>query len=117
MGAVRDPATGLEFYEIGHRWGHGVPSMPGDSDVILYRSVKHAQHGVMAHRIRMVMHSGTHLNAPIHLIQKGDGVGRCRSTRRSETGSSSTFQKASGSWWRWPTSRRQGRRSRTAIGW
>lgn len=75
MGAVRDPATGLEFYEIGHRWGHGVPSMPGDSDVILYRSVKHAQHGVMAHRIRMVMHSGTHLNAPIHLIQKGDGVG------------------------------------------
>lgn len=78
MSAVTDPATGLEFHEIGHRWGHGVPSMPGDADVSLYRSVKHGQHGVMAHRIRMVMHSGTHLNAPIHLIQKGEAVGALR---------------------------------------
>jgi len=70
-----DPATGLQFVELSHEWGHGTPSMPGDDDVILYRSVKHAQHGVMAHRIRMVMHSGTHMNAPIHLIQKGIGIG------------------------------------------
>lgn len=75
MAGVTENATGLHFYELSHDWGHGVPSMPGDSDVILYRSVKHAQHGVMAHRIRMVMHSGTHLNAPIHLIQRGVGVG------------------------------------------
>jgi kynurenine formamidase len=29
----------------------------------------------MATRIRMVMHSGTHVNAPLHLIQRGAGVG------------------------------------------
>ena len=29
----------------------------------------------MTHRIRRVMHSSTHLNSPIHLIQKGEGVG------------------------------------------
>ncbi|GIX13229.1 MAG: cyclase [Paracoccaceae bacterium] len=75
MPAVADPATGLEFYELSHEWGHGAPSLPGDDDVQLRRTVKHAQHGVMAHRIRMVMHSGTHINAPIHLIQKGIGVG------------------------------------------
>lgn len=75
MSAVTDPATGLQFYELSHEWGHGTPSMPGHDDVQLRRSVKHAQHGVMAHRIRMVMHSGTHVNAPIHLIQKGIGVG------------------------------------------
>jgi len=75
MGAVTDPASGLQFYELSHPWGHGTPSMPGDEDVLLRRSVKHAQHGVMAHRIRMVMHSSTHLNAPIHLVQKGAGVG------------------------------------------
>lgn len=75
MAPVSDPGNGLQFYELSHEWGHGTPSMPGDDDVRLYRSVKHGQHGVMAHRIRMVMHSGTHLNAPIHLIQKGLGVG------------------------------------------
>ncbi len=75
MTAVEDGATGLLFHELSHPWGHGTPSMPGDDDIILFRSVKHAQHGVMAHRIRMVMHSGTHLNAPIHLVQRGAGVG------------------------------------------
>jgi kynurenine formamidase len=68
-------ASGLRFHELSHVWGHGAPSMPGFDDVVMYRSVKHAQHGVMAHRMRMVMHTGTHLNAPMHLIQKGAGVG------------------------------------------
>jgi len=75
MPAVADPANGLLFHELSHPWGHGTPSMPGTPDVILYRSVKHAEHGVMAHRIRMGMHSGTHVNAPAHLVQKGAGVG------------------------------------------
>ena len=57
--------------ELSHEWGHGAPSMPGDDDVIMFRSVKHAQHGVMAQRLKMVMHSGTHMNTPIHLIQQG----------------------------------------------
>jgi kynurenine formamidase len=70
-----EAATGLVYHELSHEWGHGAPSMPGDADVVMVRSVKHAQHGVMAHRMRMVMHSGTHMNAPIHLIQRGIGVG------------------------------------------
>ncbi|MGO4908334.1 cyclase family protein [Pseudorhodobacter sp. W20_MBD10_FR17] len=75
MAGVTEAASGLCFYELSHEWGHGTPSMPGDADVVMYRSVKHAQHGVMAHRMKMVMHSGTHLNAPMHMIQNGVGVG------------------------------------------
>ena len=75
MEKVVDPHSGLQFYELSHVWGHGTPSMPGHEDVSLKRGVKHAEHGVMTHRIRMVMHSGTHLNSPIHLIQGGAGVG------------------------------------------
>lgn len=71
MTAVTDPYSGLQLTELSHIWGHGAPSMPGDDDVIMYRSVKHAQHGVMAQRLKMVMHSGTHMNAPLHLVQKG----------------------------------------------
>lgn len=66
-----DPYSGLHLIELSHVWGHNAPSMPGDADVIMYRSVKHAQHGVMAQRLKMVMHSGTHMNSPLHLIQKG----------------------------------------------
>jgi kynurenine formamidase len=75
MPGVTEPETGLVFYELSHEWGHGVPTLPGFEDVKLYRSSTHAKNGVMATRIRMVMHSGTHVNAPLHLIQRGAGVG------------------------------------------
>jgi kynurenine formamidase len=73
MNAVTDPYSGLNMYELSHVWGHGAPSLPGNDDVVMYRSVKHAQHGVMTHRLKMVMHTGTHMNAPVHLIQGGAG--------------------------------------------
>jgi kynurenine formamidase len=75
MAGAAEPETGLVFYELSHEWGHGAPALPGFDDVKLYRSAQHAKNGVMAHRIRMVMHSGTHLNAPLHLIQGGLAVG------------------------------------------
>lgn len=75
MSVVHDPNSTLDFYDLSHEWGHGAPALPGYADVKLYRSSQHAKNGVMAHRFRMVMHSGTHLNAPRHLIQKGAGVG------------------------------------------
>ncbi len=74
-GPVVDPHTGLEMYELSHPWGHGVPSYPGYADVRMERSVTHAQHGVMTQRIRTVMHTGTHVNAPIHLVQQAAGIG------------------------------------------
>ena len=75
MNSVQDPYSGLQFIELSHVWGHGAPSMPGDPDAVLFRSVKHAQHGVMATRLKMVMHTGTHMNAPVHLIQRGAAIG------------------------------------------
>jgi len=75
MGSVQDPYSGLQFFELSHIWGHGAPSMPGDPDALMFRSVKHAQHGVMATRIKMVMHAGTHMNAPVHLVQRGAAIG------------------------------------------
>ena len=62
MNYETDPYNGLNFYELSHVWGHGAPSYPGNEDVIMYRSVKHSQHGVMTNRLKMVMHTGTHMN-------------------------------------------------------
>lgn len=75
MAGTAEPETGLVFYDLSHEWGHGVPTLPGFEDVKLHRSTTHAKNGVMAHRVRTIMHTGTHVNAPVHLVQGGAGVG------------------------------------------
>lgn len=69
--ATVDPYSGLQMVELSHEWGFDVPSMPGQDDVQMFRGVKHGQHGVLAYRISTVLHTGTHMNAPLHLIQGG----------------------------------------------
>jgi kynurenine formamidase len=73
--AVVDPVSGLRLYELSHPWGHGAPAHPGFEDVQIRRQANHAEHGVTSQRIRTVMHTGTHLNAPHHLIQRAAGIG------------------------------------------
>lgn len=73
---VTEPATGLRFVELSHPWGHHAPTMPGYEDVRIHRPTHHASHGTMVHVIVTVMHTGTHLNAPLHMVQGGAGVGK-----------------------------------------
>jgi kynurenine formamidase len=73
--AVVDPVTGLRFYDLTHEWGHHTPVFPGYGDIQIRREVTHARVGVLSQRIRTVMHTGTHVNAPVHLVQDGPGVG------------------------------------------
>jgi kynurenine formamidase len=70
MTITTDPYSGLQLVELSHEWGHGVPSYPGQADVKMFRGVKHGQHGVLAWKINTVMHTGTHMNAPLHMVQK-----------------------------------------------
>jgi len=68
---VSDPYSGMQFVELSHEWDQRAPSYPGQTDVKMVRGVKHSQHGVLAWRIVTVMHTGTHMNSPLHMIQKG----------------------------------------------
>ncbi len=74
VGPVTDPYNGLVFYELSHEWGTGVPSYPGDADVIFDHGVKHAQFGVQAFKVRTNFQTGTHLIAPIHMYCYGDDL-------------------------------------------
>ena len=74
MKMTTDPYSGLQLVELSHEWGHGVPSYPGQDDVKMFRGVKHGQHGVLAWKINTVMHTGTHMNAPLHLVQKASDL-------------------------------------------
>ena len=76
MTMVTDPYSGLQMVELNHEWGHGVPSYPGQDDVRMFRGVKHGQHGVQAYKINTVMHTGTHMNAPLHLVQRAADLAR-----------------------------------------
>ena len=71
-----DPATGLNFIELSHPWAHNQPTMPGFDELVMFRSVSHAKHGVLSQRFKTVMHTSTHVNAPLHLVQGGLGVGQ-----------------------------------------
>jgi kynurenine formamidase len=71
MSLVQEAATGLQFCELSHPFGHGVPVWPGDEDVRIWKSVYHAKHGVLSQKISMNMHCSTHMTAPVHLIQRG----------------------------------------------
>jgi len=71
MSFTTDPYSGLRLYELSHVWGGGVPSYPGQADVSMRRSVKHAQHGVLAWRCSTSMHTGTHIIAPLYAVQRG----------------------------------------------
>lgn len=86
MPAITDPTSGLQFFELSHEWGHGVPTLPGYDDVKMYRSSQHAKNGVMAHRLRTTMHTGTHLNAPRHLVARAEAVGEIALERLFGTG-------------------------------
>ena len=70
-----DPVSGLEFHELSHPWGYNAPTYPGFEDVRIERITYHAKFGVMTQRIVTVMHSSTHVNAPIHLVPMSAALG------------------------------------------
>ena len=75
MPAIVDPVTGLELYELSHRWGMYTPIFPGYEEIKLERITHHAKQGVMTHKITTIFHTSTHVNAPIHLIPGAPAVG------------------------------------------
>jgi kynurenine formamidase len=72
---ARDPSSGLVLVELSHEFGHYTPVFPGNKDIQIRRVATHATHGVLTSHLVTVMHNGTHVNAPLHLAQRGLGVG------------------------------------------
>ena len=59
--------SSLEFYNLSHRWGHGMPEWPS-SAILNVRTVNfHAKEGVRVNEIETTMHRGTHMDAPVHV--------------------------------------------------
>jgi len=67
--AYRYKTTGLVYYDLSHPWGLGQPNWPYFEDVKIERIHYHAKSGVLTQRITTVMHSGTHIDAPAHVVE------------------------------------------------
>ena len=59
----------LQFFDLSHPWGHGQPAWPYFEDVKIERLHTHARSRVLTQKITTVMHSGTHVDAPGHVIE------------------------------------------------
>ena len=65
---ARPTRTGaLEFYNLSHRWGHGMPEWPSSAILNTRTVLFHAKEGVSIKEIETTMHRGTHMDAPIHV--------------------------------------------------
>lgn len=64
-----DAEASLEFVELSHPWGHGVPCWPYFEDVKIERLHGMAKSRVLTQKVTTVMHSGTHIDAPGHVIE------------------------------------------------
>jgi kynurenine formamidase len=60
---------GLQFYDLSHPWGLGQPCWPYFEDVKIERLHGMSKSGVLTQKITTVMHSGTHIDAPAHVVQ------------------------------------------------
>jgi len=61
-------AMGLKFYDLSHPWGLGQPCWPYFKDVRIERLHGMSRSGVLTQEITTVMHSGTHIDAPAHVV-------------------------------------------------
>ncbi|MDR3515860.1 MAG: cyclase family protein [Azospirillaceae bacterium] len=59
---------GLEFYNLSHKWGFQIPNWPYFKDVRIERAHYMSKSGVLTQEITTTMHTGTHIDAPAHVV-------------------------------------------------
>ena len=60
-----------KFFDLSRAIEHGQAVYPGDEETELIRSRHLAKDGFNNHRLRISMHSGTHIDGPMHLTESG----------------------------------------------
>lgn len=59
---------GLEFFDLSHQWGHGMPQWPSSQGITINTQHWHAMDGQQVLEFEGIMHRGTHMDAPIHVL-------------------------------------------------
>jgi len=62
----------MYYVDLTHTVAADMPSYPGDTPVEVRRTRTVAEHGSCAHVLRTGMHSGTHVDYPMHMLEGAD---------------------------------------------
>ena len=62
-------AGSLQFFDLSHPWGHGMPQWPSRANLNVRVVEFHAKDGLLVQQFEGIMHRGTHMDAPIHVAE------------------------------------------------
>jgi len=62
-------ADSLQFFDLSHPWGHGMPQWPSRANLNVRVLEFHAKDGLLVQQFEGIMHRGTHMDAPIHVAE------------------------------------------------
>lgn len=66
---------GLEFYDLSNRWGHNMPQWPSSRGISINTHHWHAMDGQLSLEFDGIMHRGTHMDTPIHVLGNTNYLG------------------------------------------
>jgi len=61
----------MNYIDLSHTFIDNMPVFPGDPTTSLKQITTIANNGYTDHQLSTVMHVGTHMDAPLHMIEKG----------------------------------------------
>lgn len=61
-------SEGVQLFSLSHEWGHGMPEWPSTPSLDLHVKQFHAKDGVYTMEFDGIMHRGTHMDAPVHVL-------------------------------------------------
>ncbi len=61
-------ANGLIYYDLTNIWGHGRPQWPSSANMKVTTLKFHALDGMLVNEYEGIMHRGTHMDAPLHVM-------------------------------------------------
>ena len=71
---IASKTSGLKFYNLSARWGHGIPEWPSSPSINIYTHQSHAKDGLSVHDFDGIMHRGTHMDAPLHVMENTPSI-------------------------------------------
>jgi kynurenine formamidase len=64
----------VEIIDLTHRFHDDMPVFPGDPCARLYQCARIAEDGINNHKLETGMHVGTHMDAPLHMMDDGMSI-------------------------------------------
>lgn len=78
--------SGLQFYDLSQPFGHGMPQWPSSASVHINVLQFHAKDGMSVMEVDSLVHRGTHMDAPIHVLENAPDLSQFEIYRFFGTG-------------------------------